>query len=97
MGRDRLVDQIAQTIWRIEEEDDPKLIAVWWDGLRHHEREGYRSAARSVLAVVEPLLAEKDKARELLSRIGAQSCTFSEDLEDIEAFLAASSPVYSTT
>lgn len=49
MGRDRLVDQIAQAMARAENASEDHF-------------EAYRHVAEAVAAVVEPLLAEKDKA-----------------------------------
>jgi len=49
MGRDRLIDQIAQAMARAENASEDHF-------------EAYRHVAEAVAAVVEPLLAEKDKA-----------------------------------
>ena len=49
MGRDRLVDQIARAMARAENASEDHF-------------EAYRHVAEAVAAVVEPLLAEKDKA-----------------------------------
>lgn len=49
MGRDRLVDQIAQAMARAENASEDHF-------------EAYRHVAEAVAAVVEPLLAKKDKA-----------------------------------
>lgn len=49
MGRDRLIDQIARAMARAENASEDHF-------------EAYRHVAEAVAAVVEPLLAEKDKA-----------------------------------
>lgn len=48
MGRDRLVDQIARAMARAENASEDHF-------------EAYRHVAEAVAAVVEPLLAKKDK------------------------------------
>lgn len=56
MGRDRLVDQIAQAMARAENASEDHF-------------EAYRHVAEAVAAVVEPLLAEKDKAEAALAEL----------------------------
>lgn len=56
MGRDRLVDEIARAMARAENASEDHF-------------EAYRHVAEAVAAVVEPLLAEKDKAVEVVERL----------------------------
>lgn len=56
MGRDRLVDEIAQAMARAENASEDHF-------------EAYRHVAEAVAAVVEPLLAEKDAAVAALAEL----------------------------
>ena len=87
MGRDRLVDQIAQAMARAENASEDHF-------------EAYRHVAEAVAAVVEPLLAEKDKAAvEVVERL-LRATMDNPDAGDLSVarhkakqFLAEASPV----